>query len=159
MKIRTRVKWVAMLVAVFGVVVCSGATVEVQNNSDEGEKSRSISKSLRKSFTQVPNTDEVALENWRMVSNENPVSTTIAPIVENEGRFFLKVSDVTSLMLQQNIESVPPSLRGPLLFFMGFSQQSMENFMTNMRSFGRMIVTSLVTVSYTHLTLPTIYSV
>lgn len=47
-------------------------------------------------------------------------------------------------MVMQNMDSVPEHLRGPLMFAMGFAQQNMKNIMSNMRSLGQMIISSVV---------------
>lgn len=80
----------------------------------------------------------------RLKGQKNSTSIAVSGRSKSEGRFFLKVSDIAIHLLERNIESVPAPLRGPLMFFMGFSQQSMENIMSNMRSFGQMIITSLI---------------
>lgn len=59
------------------------------------------------------------------------------------GRFFID-SDMVMQMIMQNMDSVPEHFRGPLMFLMGFTQQNMKNFMSNMRSLGQMIITSVV---------------
>jgi len=130
---------------VYGAVACHGATggIDPQNNFPVGASHLTAAKLT----TTQTSRKESTRGKVRMQLDENSVSTLSTAINsagESQSRFFLKVSDIVTPILQEKVESLPPAFRDPLLFLLGFGQQSIENIMSDMRSFSQMIITSLV---------------
>lgn len=55
--------------------------------------------------------------------------------------------DIINTLAQQQLENVPPAMRAPMMFMMGFSQQNVQNFVSTMQMIGQMIVNALVVMA------------